>query len=689
MPASTTAPATQFVATERFCKGVTFRAVALSLFLAAWFGYIIPIIDLQVMNTHLGGGHLPLGGIGALLFFLLVVNPLLSRLHRNARLSRNEILTVYISCLFSNLLPGNGSETLFVSHIIGPFYFSTRENGWFSMLSEHLPSWFSPALGDNGQYSDSIRGVIEGWYTGVIPGASGAPIPWALWIVPLVAWSVLILASYWMLACLSVMLRAQWGENEALSFPLLKLPLEMTEDVDRPDSLAIIGRFFRNPIMWIGFAVAVAIDGLNGLNVYFPDVPSVPLGINTGAMFTETPWNQMAPMGMAVWPMFIGIAYLLTAEVSFSLWFFLWLVQSQYIVAYYLGFPYGTLPTAIGHSSDGGARTFTAFQQIGAYLSYSAILMWTARGHLRHIFRRALGRERPTETEKGEALSYPVAFWGFVGGFLLMVAWSWAAGMSISVAVAIWGLYLVAAIVLTRAVVEGGIMFINQGWVPLGVLGQLFGAGTGSWLGPNSIVPGSFFQVSFFQDMRGFLMPSFLQSFKLAHDRGIQARRLFALISGVILVSLAMSIWVKVRMGYVGGGLGLHPWFSTVAPKYPGQVSQELIQGARDSGIGNWLWLSIGGLATYGIVLARARLVWFPLHPLGYMLALTAPTQRAWFSFFLGWMFKTLITKFGGHESYRKLVPGFLGLVLGEASMAVFWLLIDAWQGRGSHGLLP
>jgi len=674
--------------------GVTPRVIGLSLLLAVFFGYVIPIIDLQVRNTYLGAGHLPVGAVGALLLFLLVVNPALKVLgSRSPQLafSRNEMLTIYTTCLFSTLVPGMGSESLFVAHLIGSFYFATRENGWLPILEPYLKPWFTPALDADNHYGDAPRRVIEDWYAG-----GGAAIPWGAWLVPLVAWTALISAIYLMLGCLSVMLRAQWGEREALAFPLLRLPLELTEDdgnaphaSSNRTSKYFVPRFFRNPLMWCGFGVAVFIQGLNGLNVYYPEVPTVSLGIGTGALFTEAPWNQMAPIGMFVWPIFAAITFLLTSEVSFSLWFFLWFIQLQYIIAYYLGFPYGTLPTAIGHSSDGGARTFTAFQQVGAYVAYVAVLGWTAREHGRHILRRAFGREKKTAAEAREAISYPAAFWGFLAAFSFIIAWSWAAGLRPDVAIALWSLYLITSIALTRAIVEGGVMFINQGWVPLGTLAQLMGSGSGSWLSAQSVVPATFFQVSFFQDMRGFLMPSFLHGFKMAHDRGIAARRLWFLIFACTFVALCVGVWMKVRLGYVAGGLSLHPWFSVVAAKYPAQNAQEFIRGARDTGIGNWLWLMVGGLFTYGIVLARSRLTWFPLHPLGYLLALTAPTQRALFSFFLGWLAKVLITRFGGHEAYRKMIPVALGIILGEVSSFLFWLLIDAWQGRSGHGLLP
>jgi hypothetical protein len=60
-----------------------------------------------------------------------------------------------------------------------------------------------------------------------------------------------------------------------------------------------------------------------------------------------------------------------------------------------------------------------------------------------------------------------------------------------------------------------------------------------------------------------------------------------------------------------------------------------------------------------------------------------------WFSIFLGWLAKTLIMRFGGAQSYRKMTPAFLGLAFGDVAMMLFWLAIDGWQGRMNHALLP
>src|SRR5262245_52435049 len=74
--------------------GVTWRVVVLSLLLAVFFGYLIPIIDLQLSNTFLGAQHLPPGAVGVLLL-LISANLLLKLVSERLRFSRNEILTVY------------------------------------------------------------------------------------------------------------------------------------------------------------------------------------------------------------------------------------------------------------------------------------------------------------------------------------------------------------------------------------------------------------------------------------------------------------------------------------------------------------------------------------------------------------------------------------------------------------------
>jgi hypothetical protein len=656
-------------------SGVTRRVVVLCLALAVFFGYVIPIIDVKLQNSFLGAQHLPAGAIAVLLVMLLVVQPILRFFSRRQMLSRNEVLTVYISCLFSCLVPGHGAETLFVPSLIGVFYYATPGNKWFAIWGQ-LKSWMTPTL-SQGSYDKT---VADGWYMGL---AEGQAIPWSAWLVPIFAWSLLILAIYVMLGCLSVMLRAQWGDHEALSFPLLKLPLQMTEDEGHSENGAAVGRFFRNPVMWIGFSIAVTIQLVNGLALYFPDVPVIPLQL-TENYFSEPPWNQMEQIPLRVFPITIGITYLLTAEVSFSLWFFYWFIKFQYLVAYYMGFMPATLPGATGSVG----KVFTGYQHVGAYFAYVAVIFWAGRQHFAHIARRAFGREKSRPGEKDEPLSYPVAFWGFWLAFAVIIVWTWAAGVSWSLALMLWSCYLIIAVGLSRVVAEGGLLILEHGWQPLGTMAQFFGSGTGHWVSQaNGMVPASLIQGVFMVDVRGFIMPSFVQSFKLAHDRKIHARRLLGLIAAVTIVSFAMGVWMNVRMGYQSGGLTFHAFTAQIGPQIPAWNADGLLRGIDNASPWHAIWLAIGALITYGLIVARSFYPWFPFHPLGYLVCLTNVIPSQWLSIFIGWGLKTGISRFMGHETYRKLVPAFLGLALGDVAVMIFWLVVDGFTGRTGHSL--
>ena len=662
-------------------RGVTPRVVVLSLLLAVVFGYALPTIDYKLFNTFLGGSHLPAGAIGVLLILVLVVNPLLRLVSHKWAFSRNESLTVYITCLFSSLVPGHGSENFIIPNLLAPFYFATRENKWLEFLQPYLKPWITPSVAPGGGLN---RTVYEGWYVGLHNDA----IPWGAWLAPLAFWVSFVLVSYLMLGCLSVMLRAQWAEHEALAFPLLRLPLQLTEDLDRPDKYGMLSHFFRNPMMWSGFAIAVVVQLQRGLHLYYPDVPTFPLELNMGPLFSEPPWNQVGWVPVNIYPMVVGVTYLLTSEISFSLWFFYWFMKFQYIAAYYAGFAPNTLPAAGGLPD----KLFTGYQMGGCYIAYVGIVLWTAREHLRHVVRRAFRRVPAGLGEKEEVLSYPAAFWGFVFSFAFMVAGSVASGIRLDVALALWISYLVFAIGLTRVAVEGGMLALQHHTLPLGAIARLVNSGPSQWLTPASgVVPASIFQSGIVYHMRGFVMPSFVHGFKLAHDHKIAARPLAALIGAVILISVVVSWATVVRLGYDNGALTFgHRWWAQDGARSPVWFVDSMTKGDPNAtASAGWLWLGVGASLTYLMMAARSRFTFFPLHPIGYMMALTYSVGMFWVSIYLGWLAKVLISRFGGTDSYRKTIPAALGLVLGDVAMILFWLIIDGWQGRTGHLLLP
>jgi hypothetical protein len=202
-------------------------------------------------------------------------------------------------------------------------------------------------------------------------------------------------------------------------------------------------------------------------------------------------------------------------------------------------------------------------------------------------------------------------------------------------------------------------------------------------------VPAAYITGSLMSEMRGFLLPSFVQSFKLAHDRKIKMKPLLALITACTIVSLVTGMWMILKLGYEGGGLSMERWWAKIGCVYPIGNAKEAMGEVTGDRSTNWIWLGIGAAVTYGIMMARSRFVWFPFHPIGYIMCAPAAMYSMWFSIFLGWLIKSLITKYGGTDAYRKVMPFFLGLITGEVTMILFWLVIDGWQGRTGHQLMP
>ena len=89
----------------------------------------------------------------------------------------------------------------------------------------------------------------------------------------------------------------------------------------------------------------------------------------------------------------------------------------------------------------------------------------------------------------------------------------------------------------------------------------------------------------------------------------------------------------------------------------------------------------VGATVIWLLVMGRNRFLWFPLHPLGFLAAPTFPIRNMWFPIFLGWLVKTLVMKYGGTDTYVKVRPFMIGLILGNIIAMVFWMLVGFVTG--------
>jgi hypothetical protein len=637
------------------------RAVAVGLVLSVIFSLVIPYVDVFLSDTFLGAQHLPPGAIFALLFLVLFVNPLLRLINRRMPLSRAELLLIYCMLLFSTLVPGHGAENVFIPVVVSPYYYATPENKYEELFLNLIPEWFAP---------HSQRAVIS-FFEGLRPGEN---LPWGEWLTPLAVWGLFSFLLYGLVLFLSVLFRKQWADREKLSFPLVALPMEMTAETVHPLRHKA---FFGNPLMWIGAGVAVVLQVQNGLKFYFPQLPVIRLFYNFGLWFREPPWNAVGWVPGYIWLVVIGTTVLLRSEVSFSLWFFYWFTRAQKVIAYMLGFKASTEMTTWGFPG------WLGMQPVGGYIAYVGLSFWVARGHLAEVWRQTIGA---APLDRSEPISYRVCVIGIALCLGALLWWCVAAGMSLPVAFAQMVIYIILAMALTKVVAESGLLFVQATMASLETMISFVGTEA---LGPRNLTVGMFIERSFMTDLRAFLMPSFMQSLKIADLCGLPRGRMLAVFGVTILLSTVICYWANLKIVYTYSGMACNSWFIRGAGPGGFRILQNLLQSPREPSITNMLAMTAGAGFTLLLFQLRQRLVWFPFHPVGFIMMQTYPMSVLWFSIFIGWVLKSVIMRYGGPRALVRLQPMFLGLAFGDVCMMVIWLIVDAANGTHNHFLMP
>jgi hypothetical protein len=153
-----------------------------------------------------------------------------------------------------------------------------------------------------------------------------------------------------------------------------------------------------------------------------------------------------------------------------------------------------------------------------------------------------------------------------------------------------------------------------------------------------------------------------------------------------VVLAVTSSYFSYLRLMYRYGGASLHPWFTAY---YTNNLyctwTSHLIVGGEPANPREFLTMGIGAASMWGIVFMHRTFLWWPFHPIGYLMGASWPMINFWFPIFVGWLLKSVLLRYGGAKLYRKLLPGFLGLVLAEFSAAGLWVAIDAICGVRGH----
>ena len=376
----------------------------------------------------------------------------------------------------------------------------------------------------------------------------------------------------------------------------------------------------------------------------------------------------------------IGIASLLTLEVSFSLWFFYLFFKLQYIIMNAIGLNIGPWISC-------------SRQVMGGYLVFVPAVFWIGREHIITVFRKAFGlghartvpmtSERQPIDDSNEPVSYRIALLGLLFGFVTLVVFLVVAGVTTWVAVVTLLSIFITSIVLTWMVVNGGLLLVQAPFFPSEYIDITLGSNA---LGHKSLAILSF-QRTFLRDWGEFMMPNFLHSFKAADEVKLARRRVVPILGIAIVVAILISVYASLTLIYDKGALFLQSWSFVVAPRNYFQRMSNLIQFPIETKWGE-VYSMIAGAGFTGFMLwMRQNFVWWSLHPIGYLLGATYPPFHLWSSILIGWFIKYMALKFGGAATYRKIRPIAFGLIFGEYVMVALWMIVGMFTGIGYFAL--
>ena len=634
-------------------RSVTLRALLLGLFLLPLNAYWVVCMEIIRYSAHPTTLSLFFNCVFELVV-LTVLNAGVARVKPRWALCQGELLLVYAMLGIGTAMCGHDMLQILVPMLAWPVYKSDRINHWDQLFAGTYPKWLT--LTDYGSARDFFIGNST-LYT---------PAHLHAWVVPVVAWCLFLVVLLFVLQCVNTILRKQWTDNERLTYPIVRLPLEITAQAPGgPGGTPLT----RKRLFWVGFLIASVIDIVNSLNYYYPSIPSILTpgngvsSLDLHQYFTTKPWNAIGWTPISFYPFVIGLGMLMPMDFLFSLWFFylFWKLESVMTVA----FAWDADPQ----------MPYSNYQSFGAYLLFCVSSIWLARGYLGQVLRRAVGL--PSEADdRDEPMRYRTALLGIVGGLALLIGFSMYLGLAWWLAALFFFIYLSLAIAITRMRAELG--------TPIHDLHQT---------GPDNFLPALLGTRAFSHSDLGVLstyfwfnrayrcepMPIQLEAFKMADMTGAR-RELRGWFWALLLaggVGAVCGFWALLHLTYQFGALakadhGAMLAFGTESWNRLGSwVSQPK---PPNSAV---LSASVGGFLFAALLQAmRVRFYWWPFHPLAYAVSSSFEINLVWMPLLIAWGIKSALLRYGGMKLYQSSLPFFYGLILGqfvEGSLLNLW----------------
>jgi hypothetical protein len=521
-------------------------------------------------------------------------------------------------------------------------------------------------------------------------------VPWSQWWQPLSAWLILFGALFIGLLAMNLIMRRQWAENERLSFPQIIFPsLLLNEETDSSGKLHY--SIFRNRTMWLGFLITLPLVLLKGFNNYNPDIPAPILSFNhLGSLVTNPELKAflkdvyvMGSIQTGLSFSLLAIALLIDTSVLFSLWTMFFIFQLWNLFGKIAGW------------TRFAGYPWPQQQHMGAFLGYALIILFMARRHIAEVFKLVFNIKSNKQADPNQAASrkkeagmYRVALLMFVAAFLLIAWWGSWTGMGWKTSLIFFGYMFVVGMVASRVRVETGAPF---GYITPYV-GMQFVSAAGGFLLFGSIGMMIATIASGFMTTANFILISATQMemLELGHRNDVKKSAIsFGLLVG-LLGAIFIGGYVFLQTGYGKGADNIpYKWAYQQVFYFNNFISGEadadraFINGTLQSTLAKpfdpisnmhakGMYIGMGITLLLGML--RNLFTWFPLQPIGYVLAPSYFMGGFWLCAFIAWLVRVIMLRFGGTHTIRNaLMPFVVGMFLACIASVLFFTIFSVY----------
>ncbi|HEX5324373.1 MAG TPA: DUF6785 family protein [Capsulimonadaceae bacterium] len=481
-----------------------------------------------------------------------------------------------------------------------------------------------------------------------------------IWIPKIIAWTTLASLVAFAMLCVNALMLDQWENRERFSFPLVQLPMAMTENGGASP-------VWRDRLFWGVFAVMFGIDMLNGFAYLYPQLPTVPVRFistlgdydDVSKWFARPPFNQIGWTPIGIFPFISAIGLLMPTDLLFSCLFFFFFRKVQQVIAASLGYP----TDLFGGGSLVPAAPYFSEQSWGAFLGLFVGAIWTARPYLRELW----GHIKKGDDLGPGRLSPRFALFALIGSLVALGFFGIAIGLPFFFVVLYILIFLAFSVAMTRLRAQLGAPTHEMAFMGPN---QVFVDFHGTQGVPPAMIVNTVASFHFMNRIhRTHPMPSQLEAMYLADRSRIRASGIFVALVLATVAGTAIGHLVRIYEGYryVPDN---HVWENN-------GVIATLIRQPRSMNLAGILSIAAGFLFVLALDAVRFRFVGFPLHPAGYALAMNFGLDYYWVGLTLALIAKVMTLRYSGLQGYGKLRMVAFGLILGEFVAETIWAVFS------------